>query len=179
MLNNFPKIALPLSVLFFIASCLIFSFIHTQIDKNNSLAEENNIVWQSEANRRNVLSTMDHSIKVIAPEIMQLETHFAQSSDVVPFLNLIENTARKVGAKAEVLSVDVPVDGKVLSVAMNASGHFEEVYKFLTLLENFPYQLEFISVDVKRSGGFDVPVFKGTRPEWSAFIKINLLSFVK
>lgn len=179
MPNNFPKIALPLSVLFFVLSCLAFSFIHKQIDKNNSLSGENNIVWQNEANRRNILSSMDHSIKVIAPEIMQLEMYFAQSSDIVPFLNLIENTAQKVGAKAEVLSVDVPVDGKILSVAMNASGHFEEVYKFLTLLENFPYQLEFVSVDVRKSMEFGAPILKEGKPEWNASIKMNLLSFIK
>lgn len=179
MPNNFPKITLPFSILFFISSCLVFSFMHKQIGKNNSLAEENNTVWQNEMTRRSILSSMDHSLKIIAPEIAQLETHFAESSDVVPFLNSIENIAQKVGVQAEVLSVDVPANDKVLSVVMNASGHFEEVYKFLTLLENSPYQLEFTLVDVRRSGEMDTPILKGAKTEWNASIKMNLLSFIK
>ena len=99
MPNNFPKLALFLSVTLFIFSCVAFLFLYQKINENNSITEKNNATWQNEADKRNVLSLMDHSIKVIKPETIELGKHFAQSSDVVPFLNSIENIARVVGGK--------------------------------------------------------------------------------
>ncbi|MDO8659128.1 MAG: hypothetical protein Q7K54_00845 [Candidatus Parcubacteria bacterium] len=179
MPNNFPKLALPLSIAFFVFFCTAFYFLYQKVNENNVIAEENNTVWQNEANRRDILSSMDRSIKAIAPEIAQLEKHFAQSSDVVPFLNSIENMARAVGVKAEFTSVEVPKDSIVLVVAMDATGSFEQMYKFLTLLENSPYQIEFNKVEIKRSSEIDVPLPVGTRPVWSGFFKMSLLSFTK
>lgn len=179
MPNHFPKLALPLSVVFFVFSCTAFYFLYQKINKNNIIAEENNIVWQNEANRRDILSSMDRSIKAIAPEIAQLETHFAESSDVVPFLDSIENAAKMVGVKAEVASVEVPKDGVVLVVAMNVMGSFEQMYKFLTLLENSPYQIEFNKVEIKRNSELDIPLLVNTKSAWSGFFKMSLLSFIK
>ncbi len=178
MPNNFPKLALPLSIIFFIFSCVVFFFLYQKIDSNNSIAEANNVTWQNEMNRRNILSSMDHSIKVIAPEITQLETHFAQSSDVVPFLDSIESVARNAGVKAEVVSVAVPNEESVLLVGMNATGGFEQMYKFVTLLENSPYQLEFDSVEIKRSDTL-APVTKSATLVWSGSFKMRLFSFIK
>lgn len=179
MPNNFPKIALFLSVLFFIVSCILFSFLHTKVKDNNIISEQDNTVWQNEANRRNILSSMDHSLKAMAGEIMQVNTHFAQSSDVVPFLDYIEKTASIVGLNAEIVSVDVPEKEKVLVVVVNTEGVFEEVYKFLTLLENAPYQLEFVSVHMTRESGKVIPLPKVAHPSWNGYFKINLLSFIK
>ena len=38
-------------------------------------------------------------------------------------------------------------------MAIKASGSFEALYKFLTLLENSPYELDFISMDIQKLGG--------------------------
>lgn len=179
MPNYFPKLALPLSILFFAFSCIAFYFFYQDINVKNTLAEENNVIWQNEANRRNVLSSMDHSLKIIAPEIEKLETHFAQSSDVVPFLNSLENTGRAVGVKAEVTSVEIPKDSNVLVVSMNTTGNFEETYKFLTLLENSPYQIDFTKVEIGRNGDLDALLSKGVEPVWSGSFKMTLLSFIK
>jgi len=77
-----------------------------------------------------------------------LETHFIKSSDVVPFLNTIEALGPAVGASAEIDSVDTSPDGASLIVELQASGSFGAVYKFLTLLENSPYELNFLSMDI-------------------------------
>jgi len=179
MSNNFPKVALFLSTLFFIFSCVVFSFLYGKINDNNSIAEQNNIVWQNETDRRNVLSSLDHFIKVIEPETIQLTNHYAQSSDAVPFLDSIEKVALEAGVKAEVISVNVPAQDRILVVVVDSSGSFAEIYKFLTLLENFPYQLEFASVNIKRRTEPDVPLSKSAGATWDGSFKINLISFLK
>ena len=180
MQNNFPKIPLFLSVIFFICSTLVFLFFYRAINNNSKELQLREEEWQSETLRRDGLKALDYSVKMIEKERTQLETHFAQSSDIVPFLDTIEELGRKIGAKAEFISVDILKDGTGLMVSMKASGAFQALYKFITLLENSPYELEFIEMNMRR----------GTEPnsannknvsisKWDATFKIKLLSFVK
>ena len=91
----------------------------------------------------------------------------------MPFLDLLERLAPQVGADAEVLLVDKAKDGSLLSVDVRVIGNFEAIYKFLTLLENFPYELEIISVDIQKKGGEGVESSK-----WEGVFKVKLLSFI-
>ena len=78
-----------------------------------------------------------------------------------------------MGVKAEVVSVDITKDSSSLIVEINASGSFETIYKLIMLLENSPYNLEFISVNIKDS---DTSVGKSS--QWTATFQIKLLSFI-
>ena len=179
MQSNFPKIPLLLSVIFFIGSSLIFLFFYRAINDNNQKLQSKEGEWQSEKLKRNEIKTLDHSVKIIEKERAQLETHFAQSSDIVPFLDTIEGLAPKVGVKAEVASVDILTDRTGLMVGMKASGTFGGLYKFLALLENSPYEIEFISMDLRReTGPGGVESKNVTVPKWDVIFKIKLLSFI-
>lgn len=178
MQSNFPKIPLLLSAIFFILSCLIFVFLYKAINNNNRESQLREGEWQIEAQRRDEIKALDHSIKIIEEERTQLETHFAKSSDIVPFLDTIERLASKAGARAEVTSVDIPKDSIGLLVGMKASGTFNGLYKFLTLLENSPYELEFLGVDMRQEAGTDAGGKGAAVYRWSATFKIKLLSFV-
>ncbi|TSC77943.1 MAG: hypothetical protein G01um101424_77 [Parcubacteria group bacterium Gr01-1014_24] len=167
MQNNFPKTPLFLSIIFFIFSCSVFLYFLEEINNNNQESQLKEMEWQTEALRRYEIKALDRSIKIIEGERAQLETHFAKSSDIVPFLDTIERLAPQVGTKAEVTSVNVSEDHTGLYVGMEASGTFNGLYKFLTLLENSPYELEFVSMDIK----------KGLE-SWEAILKIKLLSFI-
>ena len=95
----------------------------------------------------------------------------------MPFLDTIEALALKAKAKAEVILVDVPKNTTTLVVEVRAEGSFDGVYKFLNLLENSPYEIEFISVDMQKSGVSDP---KNKEPsKWTSSLKIRLLSFIK
>jgi hypothetical protein len=102
MQSNFPKIPFFLSAAFFILSCLIFVFFYKAINNNNIESQVREEEWQREALRREEIKTLDRSIEIIKEERAQLETHFAQSSDIVPFLDTIEKLAGEAGTKAEV-----------------------------------------------------------------------------
>ncbi len=125
--------------------------------------------WQTEANRRNEIKTLNDSVKMIEEEKIRLETHFAKSSDIVPFLDTIEGLAPKVSVETEVSAVDVAEDHSGLLIGMKASGTFSGLYKFLTLLENSPYELKFIGMDIN----------KETASKWNAVFQIKLLSFIE
>ncbi len=177
MQKVFQKIPLLLSIIFFCISVFVWLFLFREIKNKNQELELMERRWQLEAQKREDIKTLNYSFKIIKEEKAQLETHFAQSSDIVPFLDTIEGLAGKVGAKAEVSSVDILEDSPGLMVGMKASGTFSGLYKFLTLLESSPYKLEFLSMDMHRETGLDTK--DTTIPKWNVFFKIKLLSFIK
>lgn len=178
MPKNFPKIALLLSLIFFIFSCVAFLFLYKTVNKNNEESRLREQEWHSEALRRDEIRTLDNSVKIIESERTKLETHFAKSSDVVSFLDTIESLAPQTGAKAEVTSADISQDYTTLLVGLKASGTFSSLYKFLTLLENAPYELEFVGVEMHKEGGTEVVGKDVKLPKWNMVFKIKLLSFV-
>ena len=177
MKNYFQKIPLFLSIIFFIVFSAIFVFLYGKINDNNQKAQQDMITWQQEASRRNQIISLDRLLQNISSDKAQLETHFAKSSDVVPFLDTIEKLAPRVGATAAVDSVVAGTDNTSLSVGLKASGSFESIYKFLTLLENSPYELDFISMDIHALAP-DTSVKNVQSSKWEAVFKIQLLSFV-
>lgn len=178
MQNNYHKKSLALSIIFFVFFCFVFLFIYKKVDSNNKISEQVSMEWQAEASRRNDIKSLNKSIKVIEKERASLETHFAQSSDIVPFLNTIEKLASQVKVKMEVVSVDILKDNTGLMVEIKISGIFESIYKLLTLLENSPYELEFISADVQKSVVQNMDNRKKSA-RWDAVLKIKLLSFIQ
>ncbi|OGI67806.1 hypothetical protein A2738_03340 [Candidatus Nomurabacteria bacterium RIFCSPHIGHO2_01_FULL_42_15] len=178
MQSNFPKAPLLISIAFFVLSCLVFLFFYKATNENNAEVKLKETEWQKEASRRDEIKALDHSIKIIEGERSELETHFARSSDVVPFLNTVEGLARQTGAEAAVTAVDILPDRKSLMVGLKASGNFSGLYKFLTLLENSPYELEFVGMDMRRETEADADG-KTSLGRWEAVFKIRLLSFVE
>ena len=141
-------------------------------------------------NRRNEITSLDNSLQDNEKNSAILATHFAKSSDVVPFLDTLEKLAPLAGAKAEIDSVDNGVATPGLIVGLRVSGGFTNVYKFLQLLENSPYEINFISMDMHTTT-VNMPVESTTTPSkgasvkpkavksqnWEAIFKIQLLSF--
>ena len=168
--RKFKKVPFFVSILLVVFSCFAFFFLYEVIKNNQELSRKTQIEWQAETDRREGVKSLEHSIKAVESQRILLESHFAQSSNVVPFLDTIEKLALEVQAKSEVVSVDIPKEENKLLVAIKASGSFEALYKFLTLLENSPYELEFISMDLQKSTEEVSP--------WTAVFRVKLLSFI-
>jgi hypothetical protein len=99
---------------------------------------------------------------------------------VVPFLDTIGQLASLSGAKLEIDSVDIETTSPGLVAGLKVSGSFAEVYKFLTLLENSPYEIDFLSMDLHSlsMAGADSPPLKNIKDSsWEANFEIQLLSF--
>jgi hypothetical protein len=175
---NFPKISLAISVI--ICSLLIFGFLsfYGKINDFNTKSEQDLATWQIEATRREDIRLLNRSIQQNVSDRELLETHFAKSSNIVPFLDSIETLALKAEADARVDSVNVGGDGSTLVVGLQALGNFTAIYKFLTLLENSPYEISFLSVDMHKAVPLSNPDKKGPDLRWEAVFKIQLLSFI-
>jgi len=179
MQSILQKKSLILSIIFFIFSCFVFLFLYKDINNKKEISQQTQEKWQAEATRRKNARSLVNSIKVIESERTLLETHFVQGSDVVSFLNIIEKLATEVGVKAEVISVDITKDSPSLIVEMKTLGSFETIYKLIMLLENSPYNLEFVLVNLQNQNKENISANKTNKAQlWMATFQIKVLSFV-
>ena len=178
-MRNFPKKPLILSILFFCVFLSAFLYLYRQINNKNDELQLKETEFQTEALRRDEIKALDNSVKIIEMERVQLDTHFARSSDVVPFLDTIEKLAISAHNEAEVVSVNILEDNSGLLVGMKASGAFPGLYKFLTLLENSSYELEFVSMDLQNELGPDILDSNSKNPKWNMNFNIKLLTFIQ
>jgi hypothetical protein len=156
---------------------LAFVFLYGKINGNNQKAQEGMVSWQTEMSRRDSIRLLDRSLEAITDDTAMLDAHFAQSSDVVPFLDAVEKLARDTGTPAKIDSVDTSTDKTELVVGLTASGSFPGLYKFLTLLENSPYVLNFLSVDLHNLAVPDASGKIVNNLKWEGVFSIQLLSF--
>ncbi|PIP68851.1 hypothetical protein CO033_01770 [Candidatus Nomurabacteria bacterium CG_4_9_14_0_2_um_filter_32_10] len=172
----FQKKSFILSVVFFIFSCFVFLFLYRVIDNNKEDSRLTQEKWQTEDIQRKNAKSLFDSIKTVETERALFETHFVQSSDIVPFLDTIERMVEKVGIKAEVVSVDIAKDKLSLMIEIKAVGSFEIIYKLIMLLENSPYDLEFVSVNMQHLDAGDLSISE--KSQWGAIFQVKLLSFI-
>ena len=178
-MQNFKKTLFFSSIFFFVFSLLVFYFLYKETNKNKKVAEDTLIDWQNEKQKRDEIKSLDTLVKSISQDKILIETHFAQSSNIVPFLDTIEGLALRVSVKAKVDSVNISEDGLSLTVDLKAIGNFSAVYRFLTLLENALYELEIISLNIENAISDDLSGKVKKSAEWQADFKIKLLSFIK
>lgn len=162
------------AAMFLLVALVCFWFLYreiydTELESTTKLNE-----WKLEASRREEIKSLDSMMRKIAKEQALVGTHFAESTNSVSFFDTVERLATSVGAKNTLASIELSSDKSSMTVGMNVSGSFESFYKFLTLLENSPYVLEFISVNLAKDGGGE-----GSAGAWSAALKVKVLTFVK
>jgi len=177
MKNNFPKILIFLSVIIFALACFVFVFLYKETNQNNQKAESETAAWQAETDRRNDITALDASLMQVSNDRTALDNHFIRSSDVVPFLNTIEQLGSPAGASVSIDSVETGTNNNELVVNLKTTGTFEQVYKFLTLLENSQYEINFNSMDMHESAIPTVPTKKAQASQWEGDFEIQLLSF--
>jgi len=177
MKYNFHKLSLTLSLILLIFSCFVFFSLYIKIKKNVVSAEGVFTEWKTEYDKREEIKLLNNFIKSTLEDRTLLYTHFAQSSNVVPFLDMFEKLGLELNSKIEILSVNIPSDNSGLDVEVKASGSFESIYKFIKLLENSPYEIEISSFNLSKVSASDV---NSKQPSgWSVNLKLKLLSFIK
>src|SRR3989344_4154462 len=148
MKANSRKIQLLIAVILLIFSFCIFYILHGRLKSNYFASEEMNLKWLEEANRQNEAKSLAHRLEIMKNEKMEIEEHFVKNSDLVPFLNAIEGLGPRSGVRIETTSVNLSSDKLGLVVELKMDGSFESIYKFITLLENSPYELKFLAFDI-------------------------------
>lgn len=175
----FQKKSLIFSIILFLCVSFIFVFLYREVDSKREILQQAQEKWHIETTHRENAKSLINSIETIKSERSLLETHFVQSSDVVPFLDTIEKLAKEIGVKAEIVSVDIDKNSSSLIVEMKAQGSFEIVYKLIMLLEHSPYNLEFVLANIQNQNEENVSTNKTNKFQlWTATFQIKVLSFV-
>lgn len=185
MQYGFKKNFIALAFIAFLLFAIAFWFLYHEIQKKNNDSEKVLTEWQIEDSRRTEIKTIMKSVNSIQANNEIINTHFANGSNLVPFLDTIDSFAPQVGAEDEIISVDILPETKELIVGIKVLGSFESVYRFLTLLENSPYEIKFLAVDIQKvsstQGGNTVGAEsekKGKVYSWEGLFKIKLLTFI-
>lgn len=175
-MNKNPQIKyLAISNILFFTMLGAFWFLYNQVVENNRQAGELELAWQEESTKLYDLNSLSRTLKSIGKEVAELDEHFVEKDNVVPFLAYLENLGNPIGVKTEISAVDSADDGtgEKLNANLNITGNFSGVYKYVTLLENAKYEMEILSLEMKRQDPVGVP-----NPKWGANIRIKLLSFM-
>ena len=169
--TNLLLISISLSFVF----CFVFIFLYRGINKNIKTTDKLKTELSEEMSRREEIKDFNESFKLIEQERNLFETHFVQHSNIVPFLNKIEDVAKSVNTQIEISLVEISKDNIGLVIQMENTGTFSNIYKFINLLENFPYELEFSSINIYSDYTENK---KSTDNLWKANITIKLISFI-
>ncbi len=177
MQSSSSKKLLIVSSLFMIGSFAVFFLLYSRVNKSNANANQLSVDSQVEMAKIRSLDSLDNLVKKIDRERALLDTHFSHSRDIVPFLDMIDYLGVSAGVKSNVSTIDTLIDKSAVLVEVKATGSFNDIYKFLGLLENSSYELEIASMDLRREGTEEVEG-KKVVPVWVASFKIKLISFV-
>ena len=197
MKNNLLIKYLILSFIFMLFFMFIFIFLYQSIANNNNTKEQIAIDLKTEIEKQNEIKSLDDSLKMMLKEKELLDSHFAKSSDIVLFLDTIEQLGEEVFVKMEVFSVEQPkikkeiqtednietednqdIKNNGLIIDMRILGSFEGIYKFITLLENAPYEIEILSFDIQNEKGQNLDNKNSAPSLWNGMLKVKLISFV-
>ena len=189
MQNKFKGILIALAIIFFFVFSISFYFIYKGIKNKEQNTEKILTQLQDENLRRSEIKTIMKSLQLIQNDNELLQAHFAKGSDLVPFLNTIDGLAPKIGGEDEIISVDITPEKNELVLGVRVLGSFESIYRFITLLENSSYEIEFLGVDIQKSGNMGTSIngkaVAGIKSEktgkfyqWEGLLKIKLISFI-
>ncbi|MFH1200949.1 MAG: hypothetical protein V1484_01305 [bacterium] len=178
MKKNLQKILLFISATLLLLFCFTFTFLYQKINDNNQKTQQDTISLQTETHQRDDIASLTQTLQKIISDRILLENHFIKNSDIVPLLNIIERLAQEAGVSSQIDSIDTQTDKAELIIELKASGRFEAIYKFLTLLENSPYVLDFRSMNIHKMPSPVVPDKNIANASWEVVLKIQLLSFI-
>lgn len=169
---------LIVSFIVFLVACTSFVLLLMQIRNNKKISDKAEVEWQTESTKRYDLNSLERSLKNIQEERNALESHFVSEDAVVPFLNYIEGLGKVVNIKTQIVSVDNNTkdkEGPSLMIGVQTQGSFENNYKFLELLENAAYELQFPNVELRRQTAL---AEDSLSPVWTGNFKLKVISFV-
>jgi Tfp pilus assembly protein PilO len=111
-------------------------------------------IQQASATGSDIKSSSD-SLNTLMPKINMVDAYFIPAGGEVSFIDGLENSAKAVGLSPEINSVqltptsDISAQGfEYLSLKFSVSGSWANVYKFIALLPNFPYQITLDQADI-------------------------------
>ena len=145
--------------------------------------------------RESRINTAVTTMKNESARITTLSSYFIKESEVVLFTQKIEAVGKDAGVELSIVSLDSGAGEKgatVLNFRVKAKGEFQNVVKFMGLMENFSAKFDWWTVRLEREDGsfgkigeaeeegnkerkFSQP----SNPAWVAEVSMTALNYVK
>jgi len=151
------------------AAVFLWFYLYSSVEKQQ--ADINEIAYSlafSGANAKN-LKLLKNQMDETMREREKLESAFLEKKDVVPFIEYLEKTGKDVGVPVDFSSVKIDETGKEKPhLQFSLKGKFENIFRFIVLLENVRYQIAFDNMGISKSG---------ENGGWEANISAELASY--
>jgi hypothetical protein len=140
----------------------LWLYFYSKIDKQQ--ADINEIVYNlvfSGVNAKNLKMLKSQIDETIGAK-EKLDGIFLGKKDIVPFIEYLEKTGEEIGVLVDFSSVKIDDTGKEKPrLQFSLKGKFENIFRFIILLENIRYQIAFENIGLvknKESGGWEANV---------------------
>lgn len=158
-----------LALLLNIGAYVLLGFLFMQIKSANERTSTLLNQVASQSKEEDTLKALKAFVQETAPLHTKLDTYFVSPEGVADFIDLLESIGRKVGVAVTILSVEKIVTAQsteveVLSLRLSGSGSWEDVVRFLGILEFLPYQTTIGQL-----------VFSRTQDEWRIDLTMSVL----
>lgn len=185
----FFVIALSLTL----ATLGIYSYFFFKVKNLAEQAIEINVKADTIDERDLRINNATNIIKSESDRVDKLSAYLIKESEIVEFTKKLDSLGKESGVKLSIESLEQGVDGgagggDALNFRLKVSGSFQNVVKFMALLENFPAKFDWNNVKFARSDG---AVQKFTEENnkknqerasiivWNADISLTALNFIK
>lgn len=169
MMNKKTKKILIWALIFNILVIGMYSVLFLQVRKKvleSTIAIES---LENNISKEKNLRFLKGVLKETVVEREKVESYFVDNDMVVGFIEKIESLGISADVALDLRGVSVEGDQKkVLKLDFKILGSFENIFYFLTLLENLPYKIQFTEAFMVRSSDSN---------DWEGNFKMNLLSF--
>ncbi len=173
MINKRSIIFSALVFLVNISAVLICFYLYIEIKKEKiSLYEivKESMVLEKEAQANKLLASQIPEIKESEQKI---DLIFLKKEEIISFIETLENLGKKTSVSVKLSSVRVG-EGKEEkpSLSLELEGEFKQIFNYLLLMENLPYQIIIDDLDLRAGGISEEKKF------WSARVGIKVASFI-
>lgn len=146
------------------------------IEKQASIRGIQQDILLNDERQKNVKS-LEKLLEDIEPQKKRIESVFIGERAVIDFIKALEQMASTthIGFSLENAALPSLNSDVGPKFELRVNGSFDEVLRFIGLLEAMPYQILIDSVQVRKQSGVEQNKGTGT---WTAAVKITLLSFV-
>lgn len=152
-----------------VAAVFLWFYLYSKIEERQAgIAEIINNITFSEVNAQN-LKLLKSQMEEASGDKEKIDKVFLEKKDIVSFMEYLEKTGKDIGVLVDFNSVKLGDTGKEKPYfQFSLNGKFENVFRFLVLLENVPYQIIFNRIDMSKNEE------KGV---WGANAGISLASY--
>ncbi|OGZ44647.1 MAG: hypothetical protein A2756_05550 [Candidatus Ryanbacteria bacterium RIFCSPHIGHO2_01_FULL_48_27] len=126
--------------------------IFSQIQESNQSLLATHQELASLERKEELLRNLERTVTDLAPDIEKIERTFFKPNEVVNFIVALESAAASSGVELSINNADLnkPAvnEQPTSSFALTARGSFTQIYRFIVLVENMPFNMEFTNVSL-------------------------------